>query len=114
MYAIRSYYAQVFSPEAFGKKEFPRIKASIEKGAVDAKELAELLRQARVDFGILTDEPGSGIESYWVGQRQLFSEQARRTVDALDHAGAKTILTLCGEDLGVITSYSIHYTKLYD
>jgi len=76
-----------------------------------ARKLAELLRQARVDFGILTDEPGSGIEFYWVGQRQLFSEQARRTVDALDHAGAKTILTLCGEDLGMLRSKYPQYSR---
>jgi len=79
--------------------------------AATARKLAELLWQARIDFGILTDEPGSGIESYWVGQRQLFSEQARRTVDALDHAGAKTILTLCGEDLGMLRSKYPQYSR---
>jgi len=76
-----------------------------------ARKLAELLRQAGVDFGILADEPGSGIESYWVGQRQLFSEQARRTVDALDRTGAKTIITLCGEDLGMLRSKYPRYGR---
>ena len=76
-----------------------------------ARKLAELLQQARVDFGILADEPDSGIESYWVGQRQLFSEQAHRAVDALDNAGAKTIVTLCGEDLGILRSKYPRYSR---
>jgi Fe-S oxidoreductase len=79
--------------------------------AATAHKLAELLQQARVDFGVLGDEPESGIEPYWVGQRQLFSEQAQGTVDALDHAGAKTIVTLCGEDLGMLRSKYPHYSR---
>jgi Fe-S oxidoreductase len=72
--------------------------------AASARKLAELLIQARVNFGILKDEPESGIESYWVGQRQAFTEQAQETVEALDYSGAKTIVTLCGEDLGMLRS----------
>jgi predicted lipoprotein len=34
-----------FSPEAFGKKEFPPIRAAIEQAAVDAKVLAEAIAQ---------------------------------------------------------------------
>jgi len=79
--------------------------------AVTARKLAELLQQVRVDFGILADEPGSGIESYWVGQRQLFSEQARAAVEALDNAGVKTIVTLCGEDLGMLRSKYPRYSR---
>jgi len=51
--------AQVFSPEAFGKKEFPRIKASIEKGAVDAKELAEAIAADKAAAGEKYGKPGS-------------------------------------------------------
>ncbi len=79
--------------------------------ADSARKLAELLQQARVDFGILADEPESGIEYYWVGQRHLFSEQAHRVVDALDNAGAKTIVTLCGEDLGMLRSKYPQYSR---
>jgi predicted lipoprotein len=35
--------AVAFSPEAFGKKEFPPIQAAIERAAVDAKVLAEAI-----------------------------------------------------------------------
>lgn len=35
--------ANVFSAEAYGKKEFPRIREAIEKAAVDAKVLAEAI-----------------------------------------------------------------------
>ena len=56
------------------------------------------------------DEPESGIESYWVGQCQLFNEQAQAAVDTLDNAGAKTIVTLCGEDLGMLRSKYPQYS----
>jgi len=79
--------------------------------AATARKLAELLQQARVDFGILADEPESGIESYWVGQRRLFSKQAQAAVDALDHAGAQIIVTLCGEDLGMLRSKYAQYSR---
>jgi len=72
--------------------------------ANSARKLAELLQYARVDFGILDDEPESGIEAYWTGQRQIFIEQAKVVVDALDRSGAKVIVTLCGEDLGILRS----------
>jgi len=79
--------------------------------AATARKLAELLQQARVDFGILINEPESGIEAYWVGQRQLFSEQAQVAVGALDKSGAKTIITLCGEDLGMLRSKYPQYSR---
>jgi Fe-S oxidoreductase len=72
--------------------------------AAAARKLAELLQQAGVDFGILADEPETGIEAYWTGKRQQFTELAQRAVDCLDQAGAKTIVTLCGEDLGMLRS----------
>jgi len=72
--------------------------------AATARRLAELLLAARVDFAILADEPPSGIEAYWVGRRQLFSELAQHTLAALDGSGARTIVTLCGEDLGMLRS----------
>jgi heterodisulfide reductase subunit D len=73
--------------------------------AATARKLAELLRHARVDFGILGDtEPESGIEAYWTGQHQTYEEQARQLVDQLDDSGAETVVTLCGEDLGMLRS----------
>ncbi len=51
--------AQVFSPEAFGKKEFPKIKASIEKAAVDAKQLAEAIAADKAAAGEKYGKPGS-------------------------------------------------------
>ena len=79
--------------------------------AATACKLAGLLQRARVDFGILEDEPGSGIEAYWTGQRQAFTEQAQRMVDRLDQTGAKTIVTLCGEDLGMLRSKYPRYSR---
>jgi len=81
------------------------------KHATTARKLAELLQESNVDFGILSDEPESGIEAYWTGQRQRFTEQAQRAVDRLDQAGAKTIVTLCGEDLGMLRSKFPRYYR---
>ena len=72
--------------------------------ASSARKLAELLQHAQVDFGILDNEPESGIEAYWMGQRRVFTKQAKAVVDALAQSGAKIIVTLCGEDLGILRS----------
>ena len=72
--------------------------------AASARKLAELLRRAHVDFGILDPEPQGGIDSYWTGRRRVFADQARAVVEALDQAGVKTVVTLCGEDLGMLRS----------
>jgi Fe-S oxidoreductase len=76
-----------------------------------ARKLAELLRHAHVDFGILDDEPESGIEAYWTGQRRVFVEQAQKAVDQLDNSRVKTIITLCGEDLGMLRSKYPRYSR---
>jgi heterodisulfide reductase subunit D len=71
--------------------------------ASSARKLAQLLQKAGVNFGILAEnEPDSGIEAYWTGHRQSFEKQARQVVDLLDQTGVKTIVTLCGEDLGML------------
>ena len=51
--------AQVFSPEAFGKKEFPKIQELIEKAAVDAKQLAEAIAADKAAAGEKYGKPGS-------------------------------------------------------
>lgn len=51
--------AQVFSPEAFGKKEFPKIQELIEKAAVDAKQLAEAIVADKAAAGEKYGKPGS-------------------------------------------------------
>ncbi len=52
-------YANVFSPEAYGKKEFPRIQAEIEKRAVDAKMLAEAIAADKTAAGEKYGKPGT-------------------------------------------------------
>ncbi len=80
--------------------------------AATARRLAELLTYARVDFGIPEGAaPESGIEAYWTGHRQRFEEQARQVTDWLDSAQAKTIVTLCGEDLGLLRSKYPRYSR---
>jgi Fe-S oxidoreductase len=77
--------------------------------AATARKLAVLLQRAVVDFGILADEPESGTDAYWRGRRQVFAEKARIAADRLDEAGAKIIVTLCGEDLGMLRSKYSRY-----
>jgi heterodisulfide reductase subunit D len=72
--------------------------------AATARRLAKLLEAAEVDFGILADEPDTGIDAYWTGQTQVLREQARHVVDRLDSSCTKTIVALCGEDLGMLRS----------
>jgi len=80
--------------------------------ATSARKLALLLKKADVDFGILGEnEPDSGIEVYWTGHRQTFEKQARRVVDLLDKTGVKTIVTLCGEDLGMLRGKYPTYSR---
>ncbi|MFN2221129.1 MAG: (Fe-S)-binding protein [Candidatus Promineifilaceae bacterium] len=69
--------------------------------AACARKLAQLLIRSGIDFAILSSEPDSGLELYWTGHRQAFEKQARRVVALLDPSGAETIVTLCGEDLGL-------------
>ncbi|MCJ7533966.1 MAG: (Fe-S)-binding protein [Anaerolineales bacterium] len=74
-----------------------------ERHIASARRLAQLLQIAGVDFGILAeDEPDSGIEVYWTGQRKIFEKQADHVVDILDQTSVNTIVTLCGEDLGML------------
>jgi len=80
--------------------------------AATARKLAHLLQAARVDFGIFGGvEPDSGLEAYWTGQRKLFEDHARKVVDLLDDSGARTIVTLCGEDLGALRSKYPRYWR---
>jgi Fe-S oxidoreductase len=71
--------------------------------AASARNLAQLLQKAGVDFGILAaHEPDSGIEVYWTGQRKSFENQADHVVELLEGVKVNTVVTLCGEDLGML------------
>jgi Fe-S oxidoreductase len=74
-----------------------------EKHLVSARSLARLLQKAGIDFCILGEhEPDSGIEFYWTGQQERFEIQADRVVKIIEETGIKTLITLCGEDLGML------------
>lgn len=80
--------------------------------ATSARRLAQVLQKAGVDFGVLAEnEPDSGIEAYWTGHRQTFEKQAGRVVDILDQTGVNTIVTLCGEDLGLLRGKYASYSR---
>lgn len=80
--------------------------------AATAQKLAQLLQAARIDFGILAgDEPASGIEAYSTGHRDIFTAQARLVTERLDATGARTVVTLCGEDLGMLRSKYPRYAR---
>lgn len=56
---IEDVKSDVFSPAEYGKKDFPRIQALIEKGAVDAKELAAAIAADKAAAGEKYGKPGS-------------------------------------------------------
>ncbi len=51
--------ADVFAPEAWGKKAFPAIQAAVEKRAVDAKVLAAAIAEDKAAAGTKYGKPGS-------------------------------------------------------
>lgn len=51
--------SDVFSPADYGKKDFPRIQAEIEKSAVDAKELVEAIAADKAAASEKYGKPGS-------------------------------------------------------
>jgi len=80
--------------------------------AASARNLAQLLQKAGVKFGILgSNEPDSGIEVYWTGHRQNFEKQANQVVDLLDQTAIEIIVTLCGEDLGMLRGKYPTYSR---
>jgi heterodisulfide reductase subunit D len=80
--------------------------------AASAHKLAQIFQRAGVDFGILAEnEPDSGIELYWTGHRHTFEKQAGHVVDLLDRSGVQTIVTLCGEDLGMLRGKYPSYSR---
>lgn len=56
---IEDVKSDVFSPAEYGKKDFPRIQALIEKAAVDAKELAAAIAADKAAAGEKYGKPGS-------------------------------------------------------
>lgn len=56
---IEQVKSDVFSPAEYGKKDFPRIQAGIEKSAVDAKELAAAIAADKAAAGEKYGKPGS-------------------------------------------------------
>jgi heterodisulfide reductase subunit D len=72
--------------------------------AESARKFAQLLQYSHVDFAVLPTEPEIGIEAFWTGQRELFENQAHQVINQLDNSHARVIVTLCGEDLGMLRS----------
>ena len=110
MYAIRSYYEFSLAPHAAGggaasvDELFARYRVinhgiwvELERGEIDKESLkAERFRRLFAEFGIGAD-PAAFSARFLV----LLSEGAQVLPGALDF-------------VRVITSYSIHYTKLYE
>lgn len=72
------------------------------------KKFAKLLTAAGIDFGVLDDEPCSGIHAYWMAYRDDFIKAARKTTAKLHEAGVKTVVTASGTSLGMLRA------KYYD
>ena len=64
--------------------------------------LARLLQAAGIDFGILAQEPCSGIQAYWIASREDVLTAARTTAGLIKAAGVTAIVTASGTSLGML------------
>jgi len=77
-----------------------------------ARKCAVLLKQAKVDFGILREsESGCGLPAYWTGHRDVFANIANHLVDTLDELGIETVVVLSGSCLGALRSKYPEYAR---
>ncbi len=66
------------------------------------EKLAALLRHAGIDFGVLADEPASGIHAFWAAGRQAFLQAAQTMAEQIAASGAGTVVTASGTALGML------------
>ncbi|MCP4749753.1 MAG: (Fe-S)-binding protein [Proteobacteria bacterium] len=109
--------------EGLGLKVLPGEKAEVllfagclqrndDRSAETVRKLAKLLLHAGVDFGILGDaELSCGLQAYWTGYRDFFSETAERTNSVLNASGVKTIVTVSGSCFGALKSKYPEYAE---
>ncbi len=105
-----------------GLKVLPNQKAPVllftgcmrcDPGATEvARKCAALLKQAKVDFGILSESGTScGLPAYWTGHRDVFTNTANHLVDMLDDMEVETIVVLSGSCLGALRSKYPEYAR---
>ncbi len=83
-----------------------------DRSAEVVKKLAMLLRHAGVDFGILGDkEPCCGLQAYWAGFRDVYSETAKANAALIDGLGVKTVVITSGSCLGSFRSKYPEYAR---
>ena len=119
MYAIRSYYEQVALARGIAvdqpeKLRTPEQQAALREAAPEVLVVAAyglILPQVVLDmprYGCLNIH--ASLLPRWRGAAPI-----HRAIEAGDTQSGITIMQMdAGLDTGVITSYSIHYTKLYD
>lgn len=61
------------------------------------QSLAKILQQSGVDFGLLEDEWCCGTPQIDAGLLEQFETTVKHNVDAIKRAGAKEIITVCGD-----------------
>jgi Fe-S oxidoreductase len=77
-----------------------------------ARKCAILLKQAKVDFGILRENVTScGLPAYWTGHRDVFANTASHLVDMLDEMEIETVVVLSGSCLGAFRSKYPEYAR---
>lgn len=85
---------------------------SDQSSAKATRKLAELLKLAGVDFGILgDDEPCCGLPAYWTGHRDIFEKTADNVARLIDDLGVGSIVTASGSCLGAFRSKYPEYNR---
>jgi Fe-S oxidoreductase len=73
------------------------------------QKLAALLERAGIDFGVLADEPASGIHAWWAAGREMFSQAAQAMASEIAACGARTVVTASGTALGMLRAKYADY-----
>jgi len=105
-----------------GLKKLPNQKASVllfagcmhcdPRASEVARKCAILLKQAKVDFGVLEEnEMSCGLPAYWTGHRDVFANTANHLVDVLDDMEVETVVVLSGSCLGAFRSKYPEYAR---
>lgn len=73
------------------------------------QKLAAMLGWAGIDFGVLADEPASGVHAWWAAGRTELQQAARSMAERITACGVRTVVTASGSALGMLRAKYADY-----